>query len=352
MMIRLTVAAMVIFCPAIAFATPIPVKTTVEKKDARTNQAFSLFNKDEQRPVVLPMPTQFEPPRPIKVEGSDNDFAYGAFQRGYYLTALQIATQDAEDGDAAAQTLLGVLYETGSGISKDEKKAAEWYSIAATNGNAQAAYHLGKFYLLGTGGLEKDTSKAAENFLQASKAEIFEASYNLGLLYLTGDGVEQNPEKAKELLELVARENDADAQYALGTAYFDGGIGIQDEGQGAFWIGRAARNDHVGAQVRYGILRFEGRGVAPDEKEGVSWLSKAAHAGNPVAMNRLAKALEAGRGVNVNVVEAAKWHLIARRNGVDDLELDELAETLSPEDQVEVAKRVREWFGDSLTAQR
>lgn len=351
-MIRSTLTAILIVAPATAIAAAIQVQTTIERPDARTNEAFSLFDKKDKRPTVLPMPTQFDPPRPIKVEGSDRDFAYGAFQRGYYLTALQIATSEAEDGDAAAQTLLGVIYDTGSGIPQDEQKAAQWYQIAAENGNPQAAYHLGQYYLLGRGGLEKDAGRAAENFIRASDAGIFEASYNLGLLYLSGKGVDRDVKKAKELLEQVAVENDADAQYALGTAYFDGDFGEVNEGQGAFWLGRAARNDHLGAQVRYGILRFEGRGVAPDEKEGVSWLAKAANAGNPVAMNRLAKALNAGRGVNENQVEAAKWHLIARRYGVEDTELDELAERLPPEDQAEVGRRVQEWFGNSVLAQR
>src|SRR5690606_36074783 len=39
------------------------------------------------------------------------DRAFGAYQRGYYLTAFELAISAAEQGSAASQTLLGQLYE-------------------------------------------------------------------------------------------------------------------------------------------------------------------------------------------------------------------------------------------------
>src|SRR4051794_21216035 len=41
------------------------------------------------------------------------DEAYGAFQRGFYLTALQLALPRAEKGDAKAQTLIAEIYARG-----------------------------------------------------------------------------------------------------------------------------------------------------------------------------------------------------------------------------------------------
>ena len=37
------------------------------------------------------------------------DYAYGAFQRGFFLTAFSLALERAKKGDAPAQTLLGEL---------------------------------------------------------------------------------------------------------------------------------------------------------------------------------------------------------------------------------------------------
>jgi len=66
------------------------------------------------------------------------DMAYGAFQRGYYLTAFSIATQRAEERkDIKAMALLGELYSNGLGVGRDDKKAAEWYQLAADRGDRE-----------------------------------------------------------------------------------------------------------------------------------------------------------------------------------------------------------------------
>ena len=58
------------------------------------------------------------------------DIAYGAYQRGLYLTALAEATKRAQQNDAHAMTLLGELYAQGLGIGRDDGKAAQWYKQA------------------------------------------------------------------------------------------------------------------------------------------------------------------------------------------------------------------------------
>src|SRR5207237_382875 len=59
------------------------------------------------------------------------DLAYGAYQRGFYLTAFSEATKRVEEkADPKAMTLLGELYAQGFGIAADDKKAAEWYRLA------------------------------------------------------------------------------------------------------------------------------------------------------------------------------------------------------------------------------
>src|SRR5690606_10678661 len=53
------------------------------------------------------------PTSPSTAQGGEPDLAYGAFQRGYYLTAFAHAVRQAEAGDSAAATLLGLLYAGG-----------------------------------------------------------------------------------------------------------------------------------------------------------------------------------------------------------------------------------------------
>jgi TPR repeat protein len=95
------------------------------------------------------------------------DEAYGAFQRGYYLTAFERALPRAEKGDAAAQTLIGEIYAQGLGIGQDDEKAAGWYSLASRNGDRLATFALALYYQQGIG-VPKDRARAAEGFNSAA----------------------------------------------------------------------------------------------------------------------------------------------------------------------------------------
>lgn len=68
------------------------------------------------------------------------DDAYGAFQRGFYLTAMDLALPRAQLGDPAAQTLVASILEQGLGVARNPKDAAFWYGQAANNGDPAAMF--------------------------------------------------------------------------------------------------------------------------------------------------------------------------------------------------------------------
>ncbi len=74
-----------------------------------------------------------------------------AYQTGDYLTALREFRELAEQGDARAQTLLGVMYRDGQGVAQDYAEAVKWSRLAAEQGNATAQYNLGVIYGKGQG---------------------------------------------------------------------------------------------------------------------------------------------------------------------------------------------------------
>jgi TPR repeat protein len=59
------------------------------------------------------------------------------------------AISAAEQGDAQAQTRLGLWYFDGQGGQPDYAQAAEWFSKAAEQGNAVAQCQLGNLYVTG-----------------------------------------------------------------------------------------------------------------------------------------------------------------------------------------------------------
>ena len=67
----------------------------------------------------------------------------------------------AQAGNANAQYNLGVLYDTGVGVSKDEKEAVKWYTKSAEQGFARAQSFLGVCYYKGKG-VEKDEKESVK----------------------------------------------------------------------------------------------------------------------------------------------------------------------------------------------
>jgi uncharacterized protein len=84
-----------------------------------------------------------------------------AFNRQDYVSASRIFITLAERGDAAAQSYLGFMFETGRGVPKNYTEAAMWYRRAAEQGDSLAQYSLGLLYDKGFG--------VPRNIIEASK---------------------------------------------------------------------------------------------------------------------------------------------------------------------------------------
>ena len=62
------------------------------------------------------------------------DEGFSAFQRGDFTAALREWRPLAEQGNAAAQSNLGMMYVQGKGVPQDFKEAIKWYRLAAEQG--------------------------------------------------------------------------------------------------------------------------------------------------------------------------------------------------------------------------
>ena len=74
---------------------------------------------------------------------ADWDDGFAAVERGDYATAIQEWRPLAEQGDADAQTLIGMMYNEGLGVPKNDAEAVKWFHKAAEQGIAQAQFNLG-----------------------------------------------------------------------------------------------------------------------------------------------------------------------------------------------------------------
>ena len=131
------------------------------------------------------------PRRPMKTSARDCEIRggeYVAWDRATYETALKVWMPLATEGDPAAQTYVGEIYEKGLGLSPNYTKAADWYRRAADGGSSRAAVNLGHLYELGLG-VPRDTAQAAHWYRKATGA----TNTSLVVEAASHPGVERTP---------------------------------------------------------------------------------------------------------------------------------------------------------------
>jgi len=145
--------------PAVPAAAPVEARSPVEAppwpSPAPAPSRATAFGAN-------PSPSAGAQPR-------EPDLAFGAFQRGHYLTAFNEAQRRASaQGDVKAMTLLGELYSHGLGVPRDHTRAVEWYSLAADRGDREAMYALALLRFAGLGG-QRDRDAAVRLLQEAAQ---------------------------------------------------------------------------------------------------------------------------------------------------------------------------------------
>jgi TPR repeat protein len=113
-----------------------------------------------------------------------------AYEAGDYATALAEWTPLAEQGDADAQYLVGLMHDDGQGVPVNHREAARWYILSAEQGYAAAQNNLGALYYAGEG-VERSTDEAVKWFGSAAAQGFALAQGNLGVLRMLGQTAAQ-----------------------------------------------------------------------------------------------------------------------------------------------------------------
>ena len=127
-----------------------------------------------------------------------------AYDEGRFAEACRIWRKLADEGMVSAQVNLGVMYDSGTGVSEDPTAAVKWYHAAAIRGDRGAQYNLGVMYRTGRG-VTKDMIQAAAWHLKAAEQGFADAQYTLGSMYAAGTGVTENRNRAIDWLQKSAR---------------------------------------------------------------------------------------------------------------------------------------------------
>lgn len=281
---------------------------------------------------------------PEKQFGGTIDEAYGAYQRGLFVTALDKALTRAGKGDAAAQTLVAEMMTKGQGIKRDPKTAAFWYKRAAEGGDPPAMFQYALLLMTGRD-VPRDRKLADDYMRKAAEAGNASAQFNWAQIVISENPGEKGLRLALPFYEKSASQGIADAQYAVAQLY----VALKDmpaekKAAARNWLERAARAGFDTAQLDMGIWLVNGVAGDRDYEKGFSWLRIAAFRGNVVAQNKLAHLYIGALGTQQNPVEAAKWYVLSRRAGLQDPELEDFYLGINEETQkkaIEAANRFR-----------
>jgi hypothetical protein len=111
-----------------------------------------------------------------------------AYKHRDYPTALAGFKKLADQGNADAQYILGVMYERGKGVLKDPEQAAAWHRKAAEKGISNAQFNLAAMYAEGRG-VPKDDQQAMAWYRKAAEQGDAEAQFSLGQMYDSDQGL-------------------------------------------------------------------------------------------------------------------------------------------------------------------
>lgn len=155
----------------------------------------------------------------------------------------------AQQGDANAQGALGNMYMKGSfGVPQDDGEALRWTSMSAEQGNAASQHNLGVMYRLGQG-VPQDYRKALRWFRTSAVQGNALAPGELAHMLLEGEGVPQDYAEAlywarrgAAALDYIALAAGTKSPYVIGRILSEG-LGVaQDKVVAYLWFEIDARS--------------------------------------------------------------------------------------------------------------
>jgi TPR repeat protein len=98
---------------------------------------------------------------------------------------------------------LGIAYDLGEGVPKDDVEAARWWRLAAEQGYADAQCSLGIAYDLGKG-VPKDAVEAVKWWRLAAEQGHIASQFNLGTAHNLGKGIPKDVVEGYKWLNIAA----------------------------------------------------------------------------------------------------------------------------------------------------
>lgn len=224
------------------------------------------------------------------------------FQRAAYI--LRLAS---DEGNSLASFILGLLHESGKGVTKNPDIAKNYYKQAAAQGNTYGYLYLGHFFYDGYE-CKEDYAKAFKYYQKAANFGNKAALISVGFCYYVGKGVAEDEKKAVKLYEKALEQGDYFAYSHLGCCY-KGGYGVEKNYSKALeYFQKGAEKGDSYSIRSIGDLYKEGLGVKKNFSKAFEYFKKAADQGLPIAYSDLGDCYEDGIGVRVDHSKAIECY--------------------------------------------
>ncbi len=127
---------------------------------------------------------------------------------------------------------------------------------------------------------EGNYAQALQEFLPLAEAGDIAVQNQVAAMYYTGQGTDQDFDKAAEWFRKAAQGGSPDAQYCLGKLYYYGQGVPQQFPEAAKWLSEAGLAGKGGAQYLLAVLYLYGKGVSQNPVKAYFWALLAAQCGD------------------------------------------------------------------------
>ena len=203
-------------------------------------------------------------------------------ERKLYGELLRHHIEKAEAGDAKCQFDVGVKFAEGIFAPYDIVEAVRWWERAVEGGDVYAMGALAGLYWMGEGGVEQDFDRAFELMTKAAELGSAVAQFDLARMYQNALGTNKNLVRAFKWFHAAARNDDQKKRYLVS---YHNRIGPADT-----LVKVAVFRDHdVTAAAQYEVAEAlaKGRGVKKDLLMAKDWYQAAASRGHGLAQCEL-----------------------------------------------------------------
>ncbi|MCV3767461.1 tetratricopeptide repeat protein [Rhizobium sp. TRM95796] len=314
-------------------AEALPALNSPQKSDIAPSGGLSLLARMGASLPDLP------PEKPFQGKVDD---AYGAYQRGYYLEAMDLALPRAQKGESAAQTLVAELLNNGLGVRRNPKDAVFWYEQAARAGDANAQFKYA-LMLMDGGLVARDKKKADDMMWQAARGGNPQAQFNVAQILVAAKPGPDGLTEALPWYEKAAAKGVPDAEYAVAQIYANLPVDAEKKAAARGWLLKAAKSGFDTALFDLAVWNINGVAGPRDYETGFQWMKRAANRGHVLAQNKLAHLYVYAIGTRPDPVEAAKWYVLSRRAGFADLDLEDFFLGIEDEQQKEAIHRANQF---------